>query len=175
MTKEVALIIDIDGTLANCNHRRHFVDGSLGKKNWNSFYKEMDKDSINEWCKEIIARFSYVEGIGWCTPILLVSGRPEEYREITSEWINKNLFDADYDSIPYRPPYKNDPYLYFNYKLYMRKTGDYRDDIIIKEEIYKEHIEPSYNVLFAIDDRKKVANMWRKLGLVCLHCAEGDF
>jgi DNA transposition AAA+ family ATPase len=32
-----------------------------------------------------------------------------------------------------------------------------------------------YNVRFAIDDRDRVVDAWRDLGLVCLQCAPGDF
>ena len=50
-------------------------------------------------------------------------------------------------------------------QLYMRKTGDKRDDTIVKEEIFKEFIEPEYIVLGVIDDRNKVVRMWERLGL----------
>lgn len=57
----------------------------------------------------------------------------------------------------------------------MRKDGDFRKDSIVKEEIYREWIEPFHEVLFCIDDRKQVVDMWRSIGLTCLQCAEGNF
>lgn len=57
----------------------------------------------------------------------------------------------------------------------MRKTGDYRKDCIVKEEIYRKDIEPIYDILFCVDDRKQVVDAWRELGLTCLQCAEGNF
>lgn len=36
-------------------------------------------------------------------------------------------------------------------------------------------ILPQYRPLFFIDDRKRVVDMWRRRGLTCLHCANGDF
>lgn len=155
MNKQQAIIVDLDGTLANCEHRRHFVTGE--KKDWKSFYERMGEDTVNEWCEFIIDKCCYNEYGFIEKSILLVSGRPEEYRDLTLDWLNKNALAP------------------FNINIYMRKTGDYRDDVIIKEEIYREHIEPNYNVLFAIDDRAKVAALWRRLGIVCLHCAQGDF
>jgi hypothetical protein len=151
--KERAIIIDIDGTLANCDHRRHFVDGTHDKKDWRSFYEAMEHDTLNRWCHELIYNFTQNEGERY--DCIFVSGRPEEYREITLKWFLRNNVDWG--------------------ALFMRKTGDYRDDTIIKEEIYREHIEPDYNIFFVIDDRAKVVKMWRRLGLVALHCADGDF
>jgi hypothetical protein len=169
MNKKQAIIVDIDGTLANCDHRRHFVDGTHEKQDWRSFYESMRTDTVNEWCKQIAYKF---------TPIF-VSGRPEEYREITIDWLDKNGFEK---SIPRFTTYIGGEYkpleiseVIMERPLFMRKTGDYRCDTIIKEEIYREHIEPYYEILFIVDDRKKVVDMWRRLGLVALHCAEGDF
>lgn len=57
----------------------------------------------------------------------------------------------------------------------MRKNDDYRQDAVIKEEIYNLYIQPKFDVLFCIDDRKQVVDAWRNLGLVCLQCDEGQF
>jgi histidinol phosphatase-like enzyme len=48
-----AIIVDLDGTLASCEHRRHYVE----KKDWLSFYENMGHDGVHEWCKEIIQLF----------------------------------------------------------------------------------------------------------------------
>lgn len=77
--------------------------------------------------------------------IIIVSGREDDCRKETEEWLYHNM-------IPYKA-------------LYMRKSGDKRDDAIVKEEIYKEFIEPQYCVLGVIDDRNKVVRMWEKLGV----------
>ncbi len=147
--KQKAIIIDLDGTLADCEHRKQFISGS--KKDWKSFLKDENiiQDKLNAWCASIITNFknSY--------KIILVTGRNEFTRKITQEWL------ATHDQ-------------YFD-ELFMRKDRDWRQDAIIKEEIYRLHIEPKFDVLFCVDDRKQVIDMWRKLGLVCLQCDEGEF
>jgi hypothetical protein len=60
-------------------------------------------------------------------------------------------------------------------KLHMRKKDDLRDDTIVKHEIYEKFIKSDYNVLFVLDDRNKVVDMWREIGLTCLQVAPGDF
>ena len=77
--------------------------------------------------------------------IIIVSGREDSCRQETEEWLEHN--DIPFDA------------------LYMRQEGDRRDDVIVKEEIYKKYIEPNYCVLGVIDDRPKVARNWRQLGL----------
>ena len=59
--------------------------------------------------------------------------------------------------------------------LFMRSDKDYRDDTVVKREIFEQKIKPFYEVLFAIDDRAKVVKMWREAGLVCLQCDWGEF
>lgn len=100
--------------------------------------------------------------IAWLTSILfrsvsviLVSGRDESCRKETEDWLAKN-------GICYT-------------KLIMRKEGDNRPDEVVKEEIFNEHIRGGYNVRFVLDDRDKVVDMWRQMGLKCLQVAEGDF
>jgi uncharacterized HAD superfamily protein len=87
--------------------------------------------------------------------ILYVTGRSNETEEATREWLR--LF---------APPYIS---------LYMRKRNDFREDSVVKKEIYETHIANHYDVLCVLDDRQQVVDMWRELGLICLQVAPGDF
>ena len=58
----------------------------------------------------------------------------------------------------------------------MRETQDNRKDSIVKHEIYTTCIKDRWDVLFVLDDRNQVVDMWRNtLNLPCLQVAEGDF
>ncbi|WP_202926579.1 hypothetical protein [Piscirickettsia salmonis] len=48
-------------------------------------------------------------------------------------------------------------------------------DNIIKEEILDRLLSNNKHILFVIDDRRQVVDMWRRRGIVCLQCAEGNF
>lgn len=76
---------------------------------------------------------------------ILLSGRKDSCKEQTIRWLDKNNIPFD--------------------KLLMRKADDNRPDNIIKKEIYENEIKDKYNVLFVIDDRPKVLDMWQSLGL----------
>lgn len=142
-----AIIIDIDGTLANIDHRLHHM--KKAKKDWAAFNREIVNDSINNWCLQIVDKFHYTH------EIILCSGREDRYRNETLAFLKK-----------YNVPYS---------LLLMRNRNDFRKDCIIKEIIYEFEIKARANILFAVDDRKQVVDLWRKHGLVCLACHEGDF
>lgn len=146
-----ALIIDLDGTLANIEHRRQYVDKTKGKRDFGKFNKEIPKDKLNNWCAEIINRFKHDHAI------LIVTGREWEERvaKNTMEWLFRH-------GIEYT-------------KIFARPAGDYRPDTEIKKKIYNEDILGKYDVVFCVDDRSSVVKMWRSQGLVCLQCDDGDF
>lgn len=154
MIRKQAIICDLDGTLYDSTARREKYLGGE-KKDFDKFNAAAKDDLPNKWCEILISALN-VKGYA----LIFISGREDLYAIETKIWIEKckNVFRelAPID-------------------LFMRKTGDYRPDVVIKEEIYKQHIEPQYQVLFAIDDRKCVVDMWRSLGLVCLQCASGEF
>lgn len=142
-----AVIVDMDGTIANVEHRRHFITGE--HKDWRSFNESCRTDTANQWCVDLVKMLQKEYHI------IIVSGRNHEFKEHTEDWL------ADHDIYPSR--------------LFVRGPKDSRNDSIIKEEIYKTFIEPNFDVAFCIDDRQRVVDMWRSLGLVCLQCDVGNF
>jgi len=110
-----------------------------------------DEDDLNEPVAAVLRNFHRA---GY--QILLVSGREERFREPTVRFLEKR-------SIPY-------------HQLWMRETGDFRKDAVIKREIYDEKIAGNYFIEFALDDRNQVVDMWRKeLHLPCFQVNYGDF
>lgn len=151
------ILCDIDGTAANIDHRRHLVEKKLtGQKvDWGTFFKEMINDTPNEWCQKLLGA---LDKAGY--QIVFVSGRPDNYRVETELWLHKHY-----------------GHITFN-ELYMRPAGNHEQDYLIKERIYDEYFVASgsdKNILFVLDDRKQVTDMWRKRGLTVLQCDEGDF
>ncbi|EKD93213.1 MAG: hypothetical protein ACD_28C00204G0005 [uncultured bacterium] len=140
-----AIIVDLDGTLANVDHRLHHLQSQT--KDWAAFFAAMGEDKPQAWCA-FITQHLPVE-------VILMSGRPGEYEEETKQWLQVNQIKYD--------------------RLIMRARGDFRKDDIVKKELYERDVKGKYEVLFVIDDRKQVVDMWRSIGLVCLQCAPGDF
>lgn len=129
------------------------LDGTLalfGKKN--PYNRDFINDEVNKPVADILKRY-YDLNQGY--NIIFLSGREKKFENETRQWlINNNLWFE---------------------KLYMRETDDTRNDTIVKEELYRAHIEGKYNVFFVLDDRNRVVDLWRRLGLKCFQVAPGDF
>lgn len=142
------VVFDIDGTLANIEHRRHLVEAR--PKDWKAFNDGMIHDDIHDDIVDLLLIF-HARG----DTILLCSGRDEDYRPQTIKWMEEN--DIPFDA------------------LYMRKSKDRRGDDIIKvellEEIRKDFGEPR----FWFDDRDRVVNAIRAAGVRVLQVAPGNF
>lgn len=144
-----AIIVDIDGTLANVEHRVHHVRQE--KKNWRAFNDGMIDDGLNHWCAKLIVAMRE-QGF----EILFVTGRDENYRQMTEEWMKRHKIQYE--------------------RLFMRMAVDFRPDDLVKKDIYEHDIRDHWDVLFVVDDRLSVVKMWREeLNLVCLQCDWGDF
>lgn len=146
-----AIIVDIDGTIADNSHRQHYLEGA--KKDWDGFFSKLHLDTPRD-AVATAARFFWIHKL-W-TPIF-VTGRGAEYREPTSDWLAKHFMWS------------------CNMPLYMRAKGDRRPDVEVKREIYERDIAPIYEVRLVLDDRDSVVKMWRSLGLECWQVAEGSF
>lgn len=148
---EWAIICDLDGTLALfCKNQD--CDCHL---NHRSPYDASScfNDIVNWPVLEILKSVEL--------PIIFMSGREEKFRDQTIKWL---------ESADERPDMGG-----MNYMLYMRPTGDLRKDSVIKAELFQRHIRYNFNILFVLDDRNQVVDLWRSIGLTCLQVAEGDF
>ncbi|MGV1079755.1 MAG: AAA family ATPase [Candidatus Nanopelagicales bacterium] len=92
--------------------------------------------------------------------VVFMSGRNESVRQATREWIDQHVMSVLPDA---------------DYELYMRPSGDVRNDYIVKAELFEAYVRGRYNVACVLDDRARVVKVWRALGLLCLQVAPGDF
>lgn len=140
------VIFDIDGTLADVSERIHHVKKK--PKNWNAFFQGMAQDkAIHSMVR--LCNVLYEAGI----KILLCSGRNEEHRPQTVQWLAQQ-------GVNY-------------HELILRRNGDMRSDTVVKREMLAG-IDRS-KILFVVEDGSRVVEMWRSEGLVCLQCAPGEF
>lgn len=164
------IIFDLDGTLADCEHRRHFVDpekninylqqeigkyfhiltGEKWQPDWKSFYEACNED------KPIDATITMIRGLfGWDyydkdNDVQIWSGRCESVRMKTELWLSLHGIS-----------YKN---------LKMRPEGDNTPDDVLKEIWLDELCEETkwgrkHPIEFVVDDRPKVVRMWRRRGI----------
>ena len=143
-----AWIFDVDGTLSNPTHRRHYTQNT--PKRWDLWNKSMFDDTPHH---DIIQFVHVAKDKG--LKVLVSTGRSEDYRDITMSWLNKHDVFPD--------------------KMYMRRELDYRADDIVKKEMLDQMLVDGYMPLLAFDDRDKVVKMWRENNIRCLQVNYGDF
>ncbi len=171
------IIFDLDGTLVDCEHRRHYVDASknpefppvyrvnpdlstyqdgyenplTGKKfkpNWKAFYEACDEDKPIKPAIHLFHALHYSEN-----EIQIWSGRCESTKEKTYQWL------LDHAAIKYVTAFCPDKH------LKMRPEGDYTPDDVLKEKWLDEALAEGNTIDFVVDDRPKVVRMWRRRGI----------
>ncbi|WP_259781540.1 phosphatase domain-containing protein [Aestuariispira ectoiniformans] len=146
-----AVIVDVDGTLAEFDPEavREWVLTAV--KDWDAFFRHMaDAEVIPEIHRVVLA----LKRAGY--RILVCSGRPEAHREATVAWLEKH--QIPYDGVYLRAP-----------------EDDEVADEDVKEKLLARIREHGHNPWLVIDDRKAVVDRWREMGLCCLQCAPGEF
>lgn len=144
-------IFDIDGTLANGDHRKHHIVREDGQpKDWDAYFATLDRDTPYEHMRRL-THLIQAHGVA----VVYVTGRPAEYYDRTNAWLRTHCF-------PVGP-------------LYCRPAGDRRDDDIVKIELLAKLRADGYEPIMAFDDRTRVVKAWRAAGVPCAQVAEGDF
>ena len=170
------VIVDVDGTLADCGHRRRQVPKNCQKCKGSGKIEGMRGLP----CEKCLGK-GHITGTDWrffYTPDLILKDPPFP---VVVEWV-QNLYDyytvlivsgrgADIAAegtvnwlAKHQVPYHH---------IFMRRGGDHRDDAMVKQDIL--NMLPKDQIAFTIDDRNRVVDMWRANGLTCYQVAEGDF
>ena len=123
-------IFDIDGVLADCEHRLHY----LKDKDYDRFYSAdaMAGDRPIKDGFELLKTFYKADA-----DVLFFTGRPERTRQTTEEWLRYYLPD--------------DLYYRTVQMLMMRKDGDYRPSPIVKREMF-DRMRLNMNKITAMDE-----------------------
>lgn len=109
MSAKLFVVFDLDGTLADCEHRKHLIDA----KDWRGFFAAVSDDSP---ISKVISVLLALHGGGH--KIEIWSGRSDECREATEAWLVRHGIPS---SIP----------------VIMRRAGDHRPDDMVKREFLR--------------------------------------
>jgi len=154
------VIFDLDGTLADIEDRRK-LSTKTGEMNWDEFFNpkniEMDKPNT-----PVIMMFQALKAFGY--NIAIFSGRSASTKQATFDWLEKHGV-GNWDRLKLRPekhPFKFMP----DDKL---KLHWFNETFVDPEDMDEAE------VVAVFDDRDKVVNMWREIGLTCMQVAPGNF
>lgn len=129
-------IVEQDATLPKCIISDH--DGTIAHVSPNRTPYD-GTHSHEDLENEIVCEYLRVMHEKGYT-IFVLSGLEDKYRPQRENWLNSH-------GVPY-------------HELHMRKTGDQRKDCIIKDELFKEHIEGKYFIHAILDDRNQMTRYW---------------
>lgn len=132
------VIFDLDGTLANIDHRTHFVRN--GRRDWDSFFRECVNDL---GVPHVIETFHAHLAAGH--KVRIWSGRSDVVRCETEDWLSDMGIDPCY-------------------LQHMRAAGDNTPDVDLKR-YWLSQADPRPDLVY--DDRQRVVDMWRAEGVPC--------
>lgn len=144
------VLCDIDGTIANIEHRLHFIKNLDGTKKRG---KDADWESFNKACVDDAPYQDVIDvlkSLAHGRRVIFVSGRDAVVRDDTMAWLIEYVGRGE---------------------LYMRKDKDFRPDTEVKLEMVQGLGITPDNVLCILDDRQHVVDMWRDNGFRCLQVA----
>lgn len=149
-------LFDLDGTLADCQHRVHFLNNTDDPNRWRKFYAACGQDKPIQHVIEVMNSLLYARNDVW-----VVSGRSDECREQTEAWLTNHS-------------------AFFGYMgschVIMRRAGDTRPDNEVKQEMLDNMLVDDRERIAAVfDDRDRVVAMWRSNGIPCYQVAPGNF
>lgn len=139
-----AVIVDMDGTLANVSTIRHLVDGINSKKDFNAFHAASEFVPANKQAIDFCRRH-HKDGVA----IVIVTARMEEWRPHTKRFIDRELTERH--GVPIADQFH-------------RADRDYRKDYEVKKEILAK-VREKYDVIGAIDDNPNVITLWEEEGI----------
>ena len=143
-----AIIVDIDGTLSNINHRLKYINCPRKEQNWKKFY-DLIPDDKPHW-----DMINLIKVLSKHYAVILLTGRPTKYRQSTVDWLKKQGLSAPF--------------------LIMRDDKDNRPGHEFKEEVYEKQLKDKANIVAIFEDELKCVDMWRRKGLRCLQVEEWE-
>jgi len=147
------LLVDIDGTIADCEHRIHHIITPGQPKDWHKFHEATLYDAPIQDVLNVV-KMLHASG---CR-LIVCTARGEENRELTVQWLDEI---AGLKGMYHGP--------------YMRKHGDFRSDTIVKPEMLPQIRADGFNPVMCFEDRKNVTQAWRDAGLRVFQVVEGDY
>lgn len=132
------VLVDIDGTVADCSHRLHHVKNK--PTDWGAFFDAAIHDQ---------PRLDVITDINFQYPAekyhrVMMSGRPSSLKKVTEHWLDDNFQGWT--------------------TLIMRAENDYRNDDIVKAELARKYLN-NQTIVAAWDDRPRIIRVWEWLGI----------
>lgn len=185
------IIFDLDGTLADCEHRRKFIvpeknsDYELAAFNYNTGelahwrHKETKKKFVPRW--DLFYEFCDLDKpieptirilnllLRRNEKVEIWSGRSEIVREKTERWlVQHTVFSSRYPfTVRMRPNKDSTPDEQLKEKWLNEQCAD------LMQAKMEDRNPVNHNIQFVFDDRPKVVDMWKRREIFVFNCYQG--
>ena len=149
------VVVDLDGTLYDSTNREPLAE----TKQWEEFHRRSIEDPPN---MAVLQTLYALDALGPEITIIACTGRNDAHRKITDDWLMKH-------EVPVQ-------------EVLMRPEGNFASDAEIKVALLEEWIGENRPglalveaVLLVLEDRDKMVEAWRDLGLDCWQVKHGGY
>jgi len=137
-TRPKAVIVDVDGTLADVRAIRHHV--AHKPKNFDAFHAASAHVPANQQAIDFVTRHHAAGFV-----IIVVTARLQTWFDVTRTWLDAHV------PVPFDGPFH-------------RPDGDFRPDVQVKRDIHR-YLSRHYDIRGAVDDNPNVIALWDELGI----------
>ena len=143
-------MFDVDGVLANADHRQHLLEPKPGqRKDWKRLFERAGDDALIEE----VARLTLL--IDSSLQRVLLTARPTTIQDITVDWLDR--FHIAWDL------------------LVMRPAGEYAPSPVAKKVAVDELRAHGFELLLAFDDDRRNVDMFHAAGIPCIYIHSGYY
>jgi len=143
-------VFDLDGVLANADHRQHLLTPKPGqRKNWKRFFEKAGEDLLIE---EVAALTVLLDD---SLQRVLLTARPTTIRDLTVDWLGRHSIRWDL--------------------LVMRRDGDYSPSPDAKRHAVEQLRDHGFQLLLAFDDDRRNVDMFHEAGVPCIYIHSGYY
>ena len=143
-----AVVLDMDGVLADARGRQHFLSGP-GRKDWKSFFDAAGEDLVIE---EVVR---LTELLDRDLAIVLLTARPVRIRPLTEAWLDRSGVDWDL--------------------LVMRPDRDFGPSVEFKRSTVRHLRDAGFALRLAFEDDRRNVDMFHEEGVPCVYLHSGYY
>ena len=143
-----AVVLDMDGVLADARGRQHFLNGP-GRKDWKGFFDAAGEDLVIE---EVVR---LTELLDPQLALVLLTARPVRIRSLTEAWLDRSRVDWDL--------------------LVMRPDGDFGPSVEFKRATVRHLRRVRFDLRLAFEDDRRNVDMFHEEGVPCVYLHSGYY
>ena len=143
-----AVVLDMDGVLADARGRQHFLNGP-GRKDWKGFFDAAGEDLVIE---EVVR---LTELLDRDLAVVLLTARPVRIRHLTLTWLERSGVDWDL--------------------LIMRPDRDFGPSVEFKRSTVRDLRGAGFDLRLAFEDDRRNVDMFHDEGVPCVYVHSGYY